>query len=41
MLFICDEEQPDIHPTDAGYRALAGALWTASGCGEKPGRFHP
>jgi lysophospholipase L1-like esterase len=30
LLFICDES-PDIHPTDAGYRALADALWEASG----------
>jgi hypothetical protein len=31
FLFICDPDTPDIHPTDAGYRALAGALWEASG----------
>jgi len=31
MLFICDPELPDIHPTDAGYRALADAVWEASG----------
>jgi lysophospholipase L1-like esterase len=31
LLFICDPEVPDIHPTDAGYRALADALWEASG----------
>jgi hypothetical protein len=28
--FMCDEG-PDIHPTDAGYQALADALWKASG----------
>jgi lysophospholipase L1-like esterase len=31
MLFICRPEFPDIHPTDAGYRALANAVWEASG----------
>jgi len=31
MLFICRAEFPDIHPTDAGYRALAKAVWQASG----------
>ena len=31
MLFICRAEFPDIHPTDAGYRALAEAVWQASG----------
>ena len=31
MLFICRPEFPDIHPTDAGYRALADAMWEASG----------
>jgi lysophospholipase L1-like esterase len=31
MLFICDPELPDIHPTNAGYRALAEAVWEASG----------
>jgi lysophospholipase L1-like esterase len=31
MLFICDPEFPDVHPTDAGYRALADAVWEASG----------
>jgi lysophospholipase L1-like esterase len=31
MLFICRPELPDIHPTDAGYRALADAVWEASG----------
>ena len=31
MLFICRPEFPDIHPTDAGYRALADAVWEASG----------
>jgi lysophospholipase L1-like esterase len=30
LLFICDALQ-DIHPTDAGYRALANALWEAAG----------
>ena len=34
LLFVCDEF-PDIHPTDAGYRALADALWKASGFGEE------
>jgi lysophospholipase L1-like esterase len=33
MLFICQPEFPDIHPTDAGYRALADAVWEASGLG--------
>ena len=32
LLFICDPE-PDVHPTDAGYRALADALWDAGGFG--------
>jgi lysophospholipase L1-like esterase len=31
MLFICQPEFPDVHPTDAGYRALANAVWRASG----------
>jgi len=31
MLFICEPEFPDIHPTDAGYGALADAVWQASG----------
>jgi lysophospholipase L1-like esterase len=31
MLFICLPEFPDIHPTDDGYRALADAVWRASG----------
>jgi lysophospholipase L1-like esterase len=31
MLFVCDPEFPDVHPTDAGYRAMARALWQASG----------
>jgi lysophospholipase L1-like esterase len=31
MLFICNPEFRDIHPTDAGYRALADAVWEASG----------
>jgi lysophospholipase L1-like esterase len=33
MLFICEPELPDIHPTDDGYRALADAVWEASGFG--------
>ena len=47
MLFICDPEFPDIHPTDEGYRALADALWKASGfapthaTGPKTFPFHP
>ena len=35
MLFICRADFPDIHPTDAGYRALADAVWEASGFGTK------
>jgi lysophospholipase L1-like esterase len=35
LLFICEAER-DIHPTDAGYRALADALWNASGFGHPP-----
>lgn len=31
MLFICDPDFRDVHPTDDGYRALADALWRASG----------
>lgn len=31
FLFICDPDFLDIHPTDDGYRALADALWEASG----------
>jgi lysophospholipase L1-like esterase len=31
LLFICDPDFDDVHPTDAGYRALADALWRASG----------
>jgi lysophospholipase L1-like esterase len=31
MLFICDPDFRDIHPTDAGYRELADAVWRASG----------
>ena len=27
--FICSRDDP--HPTDAGYRAIAGAVWAASG----------
>jgi lysophospholipase L1-like esterase len=27
--YICSRDDP--HPTDAGYRAIAGAVWTASG----------
>jgi lysophospholipase L1-like esterase len=37
MLFICREEFPDIHPTDAGYRALAKAVWEASGLAARRG----
>jgi lysophospholipase L1-like esterase len=37
MLFICLAEFPDIHPTDAGYRALADAVWEASGFGTRHG----
>jgi lysophospholipase L1-like esterase len=29
LLFICKRDDP--HPTDAGYRAIATAVWTASG----------
>ena len=29
LLFICSRDDP--HPTDAGYRAIAAAVWTASG----------
>lgn len=29
MTFICSKE--DVHPTDAGYRAIATAVWAASG----------
>jgi len=29
LLFICSRDDP--HPTDAGYRAIANAVWTASG----------
>jgi lysophospholipase L1-like esterase len=35
LLFIC-QDPPDIHPTDAGYRGLADALWDASGFGPLP-----
>lgn len=31
LLFVCDRDFLDIHPTDDGYRALADALWQASG----------
>jgi lysophospholipase L1-like esterase len=47
MLFICNPEFPDIHPTDEGYRALADAVWEASGfapthaTGPKTSPFHP
>src|SRR5262249_16581431 len=34
LTFICSKSDP--HPTDAGYRALAGAVVTASGYGRKP-----
>jgi hypothetical protein len=29
LTFICSEG--DAHPTDAGYRAIAAAVWDASG----------
>jgi hypothetical protein len=29
LTFICTKGDP--HPTDAGYRAMAGAFWAASG----------
>ena len=31
LTYICRKD--DIHPTDAGYRAIAAAVWTASGFG--------
>jgi lysophospholipase L1-like esterase len=34
LTFICSKGDP--HPTDAGYRALAGAFMTASGYARKP-----
>ena len=29
LTFICSRD--DVHPTDAGYRASAAAVWAASG----------
>ena len=31
LTFICSKD--DVHPTDAGYRAIAAAVWVASGFG--------
>jgi hypothetical protein len=31
LTLVCT--QHDSHPSDAGYRALAGLVWNASGCG--------
>jgi len=31
ITFYCAKGGPDPHPTDAGYRAMAAAFWTASG----------
>jgi lysophospholipase L1-like esterase len=31
LTFYCAKGGPDPHPTDAGYRAMAGAFWSASG----------
>jgi lysophospholipase L1-like esterase len=31
ITFYCAKGGPDPHPTDAGYRAMAGGFWTASG----------